>query len=350
MPNSITEVTRRKVMDLYTLLPIAWSGRLAEPDFLARLYPIRDLPSNDYRFNDAYGDVTQHRVNNPDDWTDDYIFIDPRFNLLWGTDENFLNFLEMTVHPVVLSSEAAASLVETYNTVLKDDGYAFRQDGTLSGHPLYKVGPTVTGDPLDAVGQDTPTAVELIDSTPHPQQSPSSGNVSIAPAVSITGGAPGTDAIASPPEEKRIFIVHGHDETAKNFVHLFLNRLTGKDAVVLHEQGNSGQSLIEKLENAADKVNFAVVLLTADDLGKAKVDIDLEPRGRQNVVFEMGYFMALLGRDKVAVLHATDVTEPGDMRGMLYIPYGSFSNDWKGKLAGELSDAGIDVDLKILTK
>ena len=176
MPNSISEVTRRKVMDLCILLPLAWSGRLSEPDFLARIFPLRDLPSNDYRFKDAYGDVTQHRVNNPDDWADDYIFTDPRFNLMWGTDENFLNFLEMTVHPVVLSGEDAASLVETYNTMLTADGYKFRRDGTVSGHPLYKVGPV------------TRHAVKMMDSTDHRQTFRDPGDFSISPAMGVTEG------------------------------------------------------------------------------------------------------------------------------------------------------------------
>lgn len=192
MPNSITEVTRRKVMDLYLLLPLEWSGRLSEPDFLARLYPLRNLPSDDYRFDDAYGDIVQHRVNNPDDWPDEYIFTDPRFNLLWGTDENFLNFLEMTVHPVVLSSDDAAALVETYNTILDGDGYKFRQHGTVSGHPLYTVAP-VTRHPVDITAEPhTLNTAEMINSAAKFQLSPGHGRGSISPAVSIVGGVPST--------------------------------------------------------------------------------------------------------------------------------------------------------------
>lgn len=375
-------------MDLCTLLPLAWSGRLSEPEFLARIFPLRDLPSTDKRFNDAYGDVTQHRVNNPEDWENDYIFTDPRFNLLWGTDENFLKFIEMTVNPVALSGDDAASLVETYNKILSPDGYKFIQDGSVSGHPLYKVEPfdpwadpqkkvtqnkaepvtewpaTAWGTPLTAWGT-TQEKTEPVDPWADHQKhsirtagepvadllhSPGGSQESISSAVSIPGGVPATSGIKTSPAEKSIFIVHGHDDTAKTFVHHFLNQLTGQDAAILHEQGNSGQSLIEKLEKAAAKASFAVIILTADDLGKAKDDKDLEPRGRQNVVFEMGYFMAHLGRDNVAILQATDVTEPGDVRGMLYIPFNSFTNDWKGKLAGELEDAGIQVNLRVLTK
>ena len=165
-------------MDLYELKPISWSGRLSEPDFLNRLYHLRDMPSDDYRFKDAYGDITQHRISNPEDWPDDYIFTDPRFNLLWGTDKNLLTFLEMTVHPVVRSSEEAASLVETYNAILDGDGYQFRQDGNLSGHPLYKVGPV------------TRHAVKMMDPSDHLQMFRDPDDFSISADMGLAGGLP----------------------------------------------------------------------------------------------------------------------------------------------------------------
>lgn len=376
MPNSISEVTRRKVMDLCILLPLVWSGRLSEPDFLARIFPLRELPSNDHRYEDAYGDIVQHRVNNPEDWGDDYIFTDPRFNLLWGTDENFLKFLEATVHPTARPGDDAAALVETYNEILILDGYELRQDGSLSGHPLYKVG---TIDPWAATQKKAEPVTawgtrqektEPVDPWPAPQKtapqtvvelvadilpSPDGEQESNSPAVSIPGGLPLTSGITPSPDEKKIFIVHGHDDQAKIYVHHFLNQLTGRDAVILHEQGNLGQSLIEKLEKAAAQANFAVIILTADDLGKAKDPKakdgkEFAPRGRQNVVFEMGYFMALLGRKNVVILQEADVIEPGDVRGMLYIPFQTDAHYWKNKLAGELHEAGIHVDLRVLTK
>lgn len=163
-------------MDLYVLMPISWFGRLSEPDFLSRLYPLRDMPSDDHRFKDAFGDITQHRINNPEDWPDEYIFTDPRFNLLWGTDENFLNFVEMTVHPVVRASDEAASLVETYNAILDGDGYQFRRDGNLSGHPLYKVGPV------------TRHAVKMMDPADHFQAFRDPEDFSISADMGLAGG------------------------------------------------------------------------------------------------------------------------------------------------------------------
>jgi hypothetical protein len=94
----ISEVTRRAIIDELILGPTWWAGRLEEPNFLARIYPMKELPSYDGRYTNAFGDVFQHRVNNLD-WGDDWIFTDDRFELATGPDEIFLRFLAETAHP-----------------------------------------------------------------------------------------------------------------------------------------------------------------------------------------------------------------------------------------------------------
>lgn len=98
----------------------------------------------------------------------------------------------------------------------------------------------------------------------------------------------------------RIFIVHGHDAAARESVARFLENL-GFEAVILHEQANRGRTVIEKVEANSD-VGFAVVLLTPDDLGRGISEADLEPRARQNVLLELGYFIGRLGRENVCAL------------------------------------------------
>ena len=41
----------------------------------------------------------------------------------------------------------------------------------------------------------------------------------------------------------------------------------GLEPIILHEQANAGRAIIEKFEDHADDVAFAVVLLTPDDEG-----------------------------------------------------------------------------------
>lgn len=114
-----------------------WTGRLSESEFLSRLYDLSSLPSTDRRLSNAAGDIRQHRENWRD-WEDDWVFYDPRFNLLHGPDDQFLRFLCETVHPIVRSDvDAARGLVEQYNVHLRKDGWELREQGSVSGHPAF---------------------------------------------------------------------------------------------------------------------------------------------------------------------------------------------------------------------
>jgi Predicted nucleotide-binding protein containing TIR-like domain len=145
-----------------------------------------------------------------------------------------------------------------------------------------------------------------------------------------------------------IFIVHGHNNEAKETVARFLEKV-GMDVVILHEQPDRGRTIIEKIE-AHTEVGFAVVLLTADDIGTQRSMPDkLKPRARQNVIFELGYFVGTLGRAHVCTLIEDGVELPSDFSGVLYVPLDD-SGNWKFRLASEIKAAGIHIDLnRIMT-
>ena len=137
MANSISEPTRRAIIDYITTAGIDWAGRLQEDDFLARLYDLTKMRSTDYRRSNAAGDIHQHRVN-WSDWTDDWVFYDSRFNLLHAPDEEFLRFLCETIHPVVRpDSEQAQNLVKVYNKELAVDGWELVEVRQISEKPVY---------------------------------------------------------------------------------------------------------------------------------------------------------------------------------------------------------------------
>jgi predicted nucleotide-binding protein len=143
--------------------------------------------------------------------------------------------------------------------------------------------------------------------------------------------------------KQNIFVVHGRDEAAKQTVARFLEHLD-LDPIILHERENRGRTIIEKLEGCSADVGFAVVLLTPDDVGAAKADKNrLKPRARQNVVFELGFFVAALGRGGVCALHKGNVEIPSDYEGVIYIPMDE-AGAWKLELAKEIRAAGIDID------
>src|SRR5262249_23319537 len=134
----ITQTTRHKIFDSIALERISWSGRLEEPDFLGRIYDLGSIHSTDRRHKDAAGDISQHRVLNPDDWDDDWVFSDSRFNLKFCDDEAFLRFLAEMLHPLVRSDEAeVAALLKTFNDALNRDGYELYPADWISGHAVY---------------------------------------------------------------------------------------------------------------------------------------------------------------------------------------------------------------------
>ena len=117
------------------------------------------------------------------------------------------------------------------------------------------------------------------------------------------------------------------------------------DPIILHEQADRGQTIIEKFETNSSDVNFAIVLLTADDEGKANVEADYKKRARQNVIFEMGYFVGKLSRSHVFLLLDDGVEKPSDLDGIVYTP---LKGEWKTKLFKELQACGYKVDPKDL--
>ena len=156
---------------------------------------------------------------------------------------------------------------------------------------------------------------------------------------------PAATATATAKEQRttnEVFIVHGTDVGAKDAVARLLTKL-GLEPVVLHEQPNQGRTIIEKFEEYA-QVSFAVVLLTPDDIGGRHGQLDgLQPRARQNVIFELGFFLGKLGRRGTCALLKEAVEIPSDYDGVLYIPMDDHGA-WQMKLVGELKGAGLDVD------
>ena len=169
----------------------------------------------------------------------------------------------------------------------------------------------------------------------------------LAESESSSRVAPNQVGAAGSSDSGTIFVVHGHDESAKYQVVRVLDKATDRDAVILHEQANNGATVLEKFEHHAGTAAFAVIILTPDDVGGTApskgAEPDLVARGRQNVIFEMGFFFGLLGRGRVAVLYESGVELPSDLNGLVYIeldPGGA----WKIALAKELTAAGVAVN------
>jgi hypothetical protein len=185
-----------------------------------------------------------------------------------------------------------------------------------------------------------------------------SGNKIIAGIHSLTGQliipfvrdyrnyvrSKGDVRLVRPTSSKKIFIVHGHDEGSRESVARFLEKI-GFEPIILHEQANRGRTVIEKVEAHGD-VGFAVVLLTPDDEGCVRGG-SLEPRARQNVLLELGYFIGRLGRDHVCALKRGELEIPSDFAGVVWELMDS-SGGWKQALARELKAAGHYIDWNLV--
>ena len=144
--NRITEITRRNIFDYIQIEKFVYCGKLDESDFLSRIFDLEQMPSSDSRFNNANGDIWQHRVNNPNDWSEDWIFNDSRFNLSKCDDAVFLQFLCETIHPIVRHDlSEVTKLLQIYNENLKNDGYEIIEKSRISDRPLFAGRQRITG-------------------------------------------------------------------------------------------------------------------------------------------------------------------------------------------------------------
>lgn len=143
----------------------------------------------------------------------------------------------------------------------------------------------------------------------------------------------------------KVYIVHGPDEETKTTVANFIENL-GLKPTVLDKHLSNGLTVIENLEKYADDAEFAIALLTPDDVGALKDEADrqLNPRANQNVIFELGYFIGKLNPNQVCLLYKEGVELPSGIRDVAYVPMDS-DNDWKLKLRQGMQKAGLPVDM-----
>lgn len=139
----------------------------------------------------------------------------------------------------------------------------------------------------------------------------------------------------------KVFIVHGHDNEAKVDAARFVERL-GLEAIILHEQASSGNTIIEKIEHYSN-VGFAIVLYTPCDVGHSKTENEAKARARQNVVFEHGYLIGKLSRKRVCALVKGNIEIPGDISGVVYVRMDN-SGAWKYTLIDEMNAVGFNLD------
>lgn len=144
---------------------------------------------------------------------------------------------------------------------------------------------------------------------------------------------------------RKVFVVYGHDEISRTQLEALLRRWD-LEPIILDQQASGGNTIIEKLEEYSNDVGYAIVLATPDDLGKSLSEENYKYRVRQNVVLELGMFLAKLGRNKVAILlkESQNFERPSDIQGLVYIPFQNKVDEVALSLIRELSRQGITID------
>lgn len=156
-------------------------------------------------------------------------------------------------------------------------------------------------------------------------------------------GAPALLAAMHEAIRPKIFISHGHDDTLTAMVARFLED-EGAKPILLEQQPRAGHMILDAFERHSN-VAFAIVLATPDDEGRLRGEDSLKPRARQNVIFELGFFFAKLGRNRVLVLYKPEgepIEWPSNFHGVLYREM-EWGGEWREELKRDLLAVGIDL-------
>jgi len=183
---------------------------------------------------------------------------------------------------------------------------------------------------------------------------------------------------------RNVFIVHGRNHKPLKELKALVSDF-GLNPIVLHEKPSGSRTVVEKLEKYSGNIGYTFVILTPDDVGVSRhlsrsdlaimgekglieeafssKEVNIEApfswkngfmtlfpsftkmRARQNVVLEFGYFIGLLGRDRVCCLYKGDIALPSDMQGIVYLPFEESVNEARDKIVKELKAAGYEIKI-----
>jgi predicted nucleotide-binding protein len=262
--------------------------------------------------------------------------------------------LELGVPEDVGTGSGLAARANSFARYILGNPDAKAVDGTLVGDAIIKRARSLVERGMD--GSSNVTSQErdeyhdaVADDVEEGQKVPPSsvkGSSEISVSTPVSGSP--QVAVSRKKPRRKVFIVHGHDVGPREAVARILERLDF-EPIILHEQPNRGRTIITKFQEEAADVGFAVVLMTPDDIGgkQGESSDPLRARARQNVIFELGFFIGVLGPERVAALVKGTIERPSDFDGVVYVNMDE-QGGWMRTLARELNAAGFEVDLNKL--
>ncbi|MFT3985783.1 MAG: nucleotide-binding protein [Lachnospiraceae bacterium] len=139
---------------------------------------------------------------------------------------------------------------------------------------------------------------------------------------------------------KTVFIIHGHNEAKWRELE---NILRGLElyTIELSQQVDDGGTIIEKFEKYASQCCFAFALFSYDDVVAKNTESYLQVR--PNVIFELGWFYAKIGRKNVMILEQETSNSNifSDLQGIIRTKYRNDVEEVYKKIVDQLKRAEI---------
>ena len=142
-----------------------------------------------------------------------------------------------------------------------------------------------------------------------------------------------------PPNTRSVFVIHGHDELNTLRLQAMLKDHFSLDVIVMTAKPGQSRPIIEKFEENAKNCTFAFALFTPDDF--VAKDDEKYHQARPNVIFETGWFVGRLGKERVIILLKEGTKIYSDFDGVSRVHYKEDVNDAFLKIQTELRASDI---------
>jgi predicted nucleotide-binding protein len=158
-------------------------------------------------------------------------------------------------------------------------------------------------------------------------------------SVAESGFPPSSSRASVPPVTKSVFVIHGRDELNTRRLQQLLQGEFGLNPIVMLAKPGMSRPLTDKFEDEAQRCSFAFALFTRDDeVANGSLSY---MQARPNVVYETGWFVGRLGRQRVALLLQEDVRIHSDLDGVSQIRFKDNIEEKFLEIRKELNAAGV---------
>ena len=139
---------------------------------------------------------------------------------------------------------------------------------------------------------------------------------------------------------ENVFIIHGRDEAKWRELKEIIKSEFRLNPIVLFEQPDIGaKTVIEKFEHYAPTCSYAIAVFTPDDEVKSGSENYLQ--ARPNVIYELGWFCARLGRSGVMLLLKEGTSVFSDFGGIIQKRFQQNISERLAEIKKDLVAAGV---------